>query len=514
MKKIILFIVVFLGIYLSPKINAQPVISMAGVNNVQYDRATFSAVLTDKAGWTINGYGFVYDTVSPPTRKTGAKIKQISPSSPVVNVQFNSTPTLPAELMTSGKTYYIRAYVKRSSPSPDTAYSDILQTYIPFPSFPILDSKPATNIGLSTAVMNGSITAINDAPSILSKGFVYDSLPNPTLKSGKTIFKVGNITSYPYDMNHSLTFLSEGQDFFYRTFCIVKFNNRSQNDTIYSDTVKFTTNHTCDIIPFNIVVDEIDITSVRVKWSKGFNQSQWEIDYGLVGHAVGTGTSVTSSNDSITINGLQGGKAYTLYIRAKCPDRFSDWSEQIPFTTLPPLCPPSSNISTVDVFHSSAILTWTPGSMLQDTWEVQFTLRNSAYPSNTTIVKDKPPRFYPVGLQPVTGYKMRVRAVCGEGTLSEWTDDYYFNTKPASIEDIDSNNIDFDIFPNPSKDIVNFKSNDNNINLIEIWNSLGEIIYSNNKIPESYSFTNHGKGMYLIRIHSNNKIKTKKVIIQ
>ena len=89
-----------------------------------------------------------------------------------------------------------------------------------------------------------------------------------------------------------------------------------------------------------------------------------------------------------------------------------------------------------------------------------------------------------------------------------------FNTKPASIEDIDSNNIDFDIFPNPSKDIVNFKSNDNNINLIEIWNSLGEIIYSNNKIPESYSFTNHGKGMYLIRIHSNNKIKTKKVIIQ
>lgn len=500
--------------YLFPRTYAQPALSMSGVNNVLYDRATFSAVMTDKGGWsTINGYGFVYDTISPPARQTGAKIKQISTLSPPVGVQFNSTPTIFNELLASGKTYYVRAYVKRSSPSIDTAYSDIYSFFVPSPSLPTLSVKPANSIGLNVSTMVGSVNAINDAPVILSKGFVYDSIPDPRLKTGKTLFKTGNISTYPYNMTHILTYLTEGQDYYYRTFCIVKFNNRIGNDTVYSDTIKFTTKHTCGIIPYNIVVDQLEINSARVRWTKGFNQTQWQLDYGLVGHVVGDGATINSSNDTITLNGLVGGKPYSLYVRARCPDKFSDWSDEITFTTLPPLCPPSSNIYPVDLFHSSAILSWSPGSMLQDKWEVSFGLYSSPFPSNTTIIT-KNPYFYPTGLKPTTRYKMKVRAVCGDNNYSEWTDDFNFNTKPAGLDDIEEGELDIEIFPNPSEGMIYFKTEDKNINKIEIWNSLGEIVYTNTKIPNSFSFSPNEKGLFLVRIHSNDIIKTKKIIIK
>lgn len=512
MKKIILFIVVFLGIYLSPKINAQPVISMDSVNSISFDRARFYATLSDKDGWIINGYGFIYDTISPPARQNGAKIKQVAPSSPVVNVPFNTTPTATTELLASGKTYYVRAYVKRSNPSSDTAYSNIISFVTPNAIPPSITTNIATDTGLFSATIHAEITQKND-PSILVKGFIYDTADNPVHGNGVLLNISGNIPSYPHTMSRNLTGLISGKTYFYRAFVIVKYTNKTLNDTIYANVQSFKTIHPCGNPPYDVGTDEITRTTAKIVWTKALGQVNFEIDYGFVGHTPGDGVIANSSFDTITITNLTPGMQYSVFVRAVCDELYSDWSVVKTFMTIPPLCAPISNLFITGIEHSSAIVSWIPGSMLQDKWEVLFALFTNDFPSSGTIINQYP-NFYPIGLLPATRYKVKVRAVCENGYESDWSEDLLFNTKPASIEDIDSNNIDFDIFPNPSKDIVNFKSNDNNINLIEIWNSLGEIIYSNNKVPESYSFTNHGKGMYLIRIHSNNKIKTKKVIIQ
>ncbi|MBP1630644.1 MAG: hypothetical protein H6Q15_1537 [Bacteroidetes bacterium] len=513
MKKIILFLFTLICFISVNKAIAQPTLQMAGVNNSLYDRTTVSAVCTNLGGWPSSGfgYGFIYDTVTPPLKKTGAKLKQVSASAPVVNTIFNTT----IDGLVSGKTYYVRAYAKRTSPA-DTVYSDILTVNIPLADDPIMVAYPASGIGLNSATITGEITDKKDAPAILTKGLVYDTLPNPKLKVGTHIFFTAAITSYPFTMTSNLTNLKEGQDYYFRSFCIIKFANRTKNDTIYSDTIMFKTFHACGNVPTNVVIDSIGITSAFVSWTKGEGQTKWEIDCDIAGHVpggVGVRPTIMSTNDTITLTGLTGNVSYTVFIRAVCPDRYSDWSLVKIFTTLPPPCAPITNLSVVSYENSSAIVTWTPGSMIQNQWEVLFVKSNQNFPDNGTIIRNNP-IFHPIGLTDTTQYKVKVRAICENDVNSEWSDEYRFRTKLSGLEDIDNEIPKVSIYPNPTDGTINFKTENNDVTKIEIWNSLGELIFYSDKLPKTYTLNNQSKGLFLIKIFTGEKVQIEKVILK
>ncbi len=90
------------------------------------------------------------------------------------------------------------------------------------------------------------------------------------------------------------------------------------------------------------------------------------------------------------------------------------------------------------------------------------------------------------------------------------TDICYTGISSYSLE-----NFSFVISPNPSLGIFNIVSS-KEFSKIEIYNSLGEIIYSKavNSKQEIINLTSHSKGIYFIRLHKDNKIiKSEKLII-
>ena len=91
-------------------------------------------------------------------------------------------------------------------------------------------------------------------------------------------------------------------------------------------------------------------------------------------------------------------------------------------------------------------------------------------------------------------------------------------SKANSISENIDNIIRFDLYPNPASNIVTIKIRNNNQKSvsIEIINSLGHLIMqkSDFKSNVSIDISNYPSGIYFVRIHSNEIISTKKLIIE
>ncbi|MCF6132448.1 fibronectin type III domain-containing protein [Flavobacterium wongokense] len=59
-------------------------------------------------------------------------------------------------------------------------------------------------------------------------------------------------------------------------------------------------------------------TNVNLLWIAGGTETQWEIQFGPAGFALGTGTTVTSSNTTATVTGVSASGNFDFYVRAKC----------------------------------------------------------------------------------------------------------------------------------------------------------------------------------------------------
>ena len=77
------------------------------------------------------------------------------------------------------------------------------------------------------------------------------------------------------------------------------------------------------------------------------------------------------------------------------------------------------------------------------------------------------------------------------------------------------------IYPNPSNGIVNieFNNSDNNFDFIKVLNVLGEEVFEINEISENKNittldFSNHTKGVYLLKIKTSKGIINRKLVIE
>lgn len=90
-------------------------------------------------------------------------------------------------------------------------------------------------------------------------------------------------------------------------------------------------------------------------------------------------------------------------------------------------------------------------------------------------------------------------------------------TAPTSIKE--STQSDFSLFPNPTKEILNLKFNNNtNANAYEMLNMLGQSITGikqlNNNDTEQINVSAFSEGIYLLKIYGlNNVVKTERVMI-
>lgn len=99
-----------------------------------------------------------------------------------------------------------------------------------------------------------------------------------------------------------------------------------------------------------------------------------------------------------------------------------------------------------------------------------------------------------------------------------WIDDASI-TLPLGIEQVVGAEKDVELYPNPSNGIfsIHQQSTDNEEQHLEIYNLLGEMIYSktnNKQIVCNIDISQSPKGIYFVKLYKGEKIYTKKITVQ
>ncbi|MCQ2327179.1 MAG: T9SS type A sorting domain-containing protein [Bacteroidales bacterium] len=485
---------------------AQVTVTMTNVTEITAVKATFNAYFTN-SGATVNSKGFMWSLNSD---FSGATKQSVSGTTPG---DFSYAITQAAKYLNPNTTYYVRAWVRTKTGSVyDTVFSSS-HTFVTLPAVPpTATADDATNVMITSATLAGTVSDFGDAASITGKGFVYGTTSNPTAATGTMIAVAGSVTAsgLPKTFTADITNLFSGTTYYYRTYTLAKYNN-TVTDTCYSEQKTFHTPYACDSVPYALTKDSVTITDAYLHWTPRAGQNSFEIDYGFAGHTAGEGTILPFTGSQAHLENLMGGRSYSAFVRASCGEVYSDWSEVVSFTTMPSLCAEVSGLHTEDVAHSSARIEWTPGSVTQTKWEIQFAKFSENYPMTYTTINNSPV-FSPIGLTPNTKYKMKVRANC-DPYYSDWTEEFTFTTLVMGLEEAEEN-YQVKVYPNPSENTVYFDKQDAQVQKVEIYNAMGANLYTMEDVPESINLARFGQGIYFIHITSAKGVQIEKVIIK
>ncbi|WP_274476463.1 T9SS type A sorting domain-containing protein [Mangrovimonas aestuarii] len=70
--------------------------------------------------------------------------------------------------------------------------------------------------------------------------------------------------------------------------------------------------------PLNLMAESLSLTEAQITWSAGNAETAWTYEYGLEGFTLGEGISGTSTETTLSIDGLLEGVAYDIYVQANC----------------------------------------------------------------------------------------------------------------------------------------------------------------------------------------------------
>jgi hypothetical protein len=70
--------------------------------------------------------------------------------------------------------------------------------------------------------------------------------------------------------------------------------------------------------PSNLVASVASASSVDLTWNAGGSGILWQVEYGISGFTLGSGTQQAFASNSATITGLAGGNIYDFYVREIC----------------------------------------------------------------------------------------------------------------------------------------------------------------------------------------------------
>lgn len=157
------------------------------------------------------------------------------------------------------------------------------------------------------------------------------------------------------------------------------------------------------IVPGNLTVSELTAHEAVLTWQAGSDEAEWQV---VVDGNVDAAETV--SETTYTLSGLNGQSTHTVAVSAICAGDEMSNPATVTFTT-PVSCPVVSNVQVSDITSESATLSWTAGGE-ETEWVVVVNGDNE----NAYTVNDEPTLALD-GLEPMTGYTVAVRGVCGEG---------------------------------------------------------------------------------------------------
>ena len=188
-------------------------------------------------------------------------------------------------------------------------------------------------------------------------------------------------------------------------------------------------------------------------------------------------------------------------------------------------CPTPSNVNLINNINllNTVELSWTENGTATS-WEItvvpDFNV-GSTIPTTSGIVSTSNP-FTITGIPPsFECYAFFVRSVCSSTDVSNWTGastsgcsitayNWFLTLSNENfIPNSDTDNLQ--IFPNPTKNIINIK-NITEIKKIKIFDYLGKEVLTQTENNNEINVENLSKGIYLIEINSENQKVYKKFI--
>ena len=320
-------------------------------------------------------------------------------------------------------------------------------------------------------------------------------------------------------------------------------------------------------------------TSVTLNWAAATGTpASYDVEYGAVGFVQGSGTSVSTATNSVSITtGLTASTNYDFYVRSNCGANQSTWSTVNTFTTAK-ILPYTSNFDSSASLIGWVITTNGPGGQ---GYNATGTAGQAASPgywifgSSTTTVNNNwlfspaislvageqvTPSFYTrsstsprtlrvtVGTNNTPVAQTTVLAALSIASGTVWNLNtipaftapadgiYYFGfndnsastatavnmrldtfsfTSVLGTNDFLSNN--FSVYPNPANNVINFSNNENAIvNLIEMTDMNGRVVksFKVNATEGQVSVNDLATGIYMMKISTDQGIATKKIVKQ
>ena len=319
-----------------------------------------------------------------------------------------------------------------------------------------------------------------------------------------TAVSVNNATTY------TLTGLAPETDYQVRVRAICEEGEAS----MWAEST-FTTLELPCLPPTNVTATNIAYSSVTITWTDPTNnQTEWTVEYGY-----GENTqTVTATTTSVELTGLYSGMTYTVRVQGRCSAEVtSDWSDAYTFTTA--TCESVSNLTADNITSSSAVISWTAPAG-QTKWELTYGMQGVDEEHGTKVTVTVNPTFTIEGLDYETPYDVYVRAVCGEGVYSSWSQKLSFTTRPVSINTAAADNTNVNIYPNPANTQatitvegvngkVEFAVADMNGRMI-----VTETIDCNGELVKTIDVSNLAKGAYFVHIYNDNFNATRKLIVK
>ena len=255
------------------------------------------------------------------------------------------------------------------------------------------------------------------------------------------------------------------------------------------------------------------IHDATLTWSTTDPADAFELEYGTVGFEPGSGNSITTTNTTLVIDGLNASTQYNVWIRTICSDSiYGEWSS-LQFTTEPDTCASIINLAVTS--GDTTWLTWS-GSSEPDHWEIEYGTQGFEHGSGTLIeTTETQLNLYEMEqaelLQPDTWYDFYVRSVCD--VYGNWASVQYHTSNPsAGIGGEPWNNSIINVYPNPANGMCIVSARDDNPIELHLYSLDGRLVKTATIAGAPITLQLQEQGMYLLQAVTANGISTYKIL--
>lgn len=196
------------------------------------------------------------------------------------------------------------------------------------------------------------------------------------------------------------------------------------------------------------------------EWQAQGGESQWEVEYGLQGFELGSGSTNVANQSEIVVDNLQPFTSYDIYIKTICSSEgFSTVEGPLNFVTRE-ACPVPQNIIFSDIQFSSILVDWE--DLGATSWELEYGLEGFL-PSNGMSLIVNESQLNIESLLTGTTYEIYLRSNCTDSITSDIVGPFKFNTP--------SNFCGGDLFYDSGGENLNYTNNEQTTTTIAPENS-------------------------------------------